>query len=126
VLLSAIAALAVLSGGCGQAERKAEQAAAKTDQQAAGQKPGDHSGWWCAEHGVPEKECSMCQDDVAKECKARGDWCDQHNRAKSQCFKCDPTLKEKYAARYRIKNGGKDPPPTEDEEPEQPKKEPNE
>lgn len=74
-----------------------------------------HSEWWCAEHGIPEAECSMCSAKVAKEFKAKGDWCAKHDRAKSQCFVCDPGLKEKFAAQYRAKYG-KEPPPIEDEE----------
>ena len=31
----------------------------------------------------------------------------------SQCFLCDPKLKEKYAARYRLKYGKEPPPVTE-------------
>jgi hypothetical protein len=50
----------------------------------------------------------------AKECKAKGDWCEKHDRAKSQCFICDPSLKEKFAAKYRAKYD-KEPPPIEEE-----------
>jgi hypothetical protein len=74
-----------------------------------------HAGWWCDEHGIPEHECSMCSTKVATACKAKGDWCEQHNRAKSQCFKCDPSLKEVFAAKYRAKYNGKEPPPIEDD-----------
>ena len=80
-----------------------------------------HEGWWCAEHGVPEDECSMCSAKVAAECKKKGDWCEKHDRAKSQCFICDPKLKETYAAKYRAKYG-KEPPPIEDESKKDPKK----
>ena len=59
----------------------------------------------------------MCSLAVEKECKARGDWCEKHDRAKSQCFKCDPSLKEKFAAKYRAKYG-KEPPPIGEEEDE--------
>ena len=78
-------------------------------------KKDDHSHWWCAEHGIPEDECSMCSAKVAKAFKEKGDWCEKHDRAKSQCFLCDPSLKEKYAAKYRAKYG-KEPPPIEEEE----------
>jgi hypothetical protein len=78
---------------------------------------GKHDSWWCAEHGMPEEECSQCSDKVAKECKAKGDWCEKHDRAKSQCFICDPSLKEKYAAKYRARYG-KEPPPIEEEKDE--------
>jgi hypothetical protein len=97
--------------GCGQETPKA----APTDKVAvAARKADDHSHWWCAEHGIPEEECSMCSAKVAKACKASGDWCEKHDRAKSQCFVCDPSLKEKFAAKYRAKYG-KEPPPIEDE-----------
>jgi hypothetical protein len=75
----------------------------------------DHSGWWCAEHGVPEDICSQCSSKYAAECQKKGDWCEEHNRAKSQCFLCDPKLKEKFAAKYQAKFG-KEPPAIEEEE----------
>ena len=59
----------------------------------------------------------MCSAKVAKECKAKGDWCEKHHRAKSQCFICDPSLKEKYAAKYRARYG-KEPPLPRDNMPE--------
>ena len=69
-------------------------------------------GYWCIEHGIPEKECSMCQADVEKACRAKGDWCEKHpDRAKSQCFKCDISLKAKYDAKYKAHyKTDKDPP----------------
>src|SRR5262245_29785945 len=97
-------------GGCGESER-AKRAKAKAEQAAHG----DHSAWWCAEHGVPEEVCGLCSSKVAKEMKAKGDWCAKHDRPDSQCFICHPEYKEKFAAQYRAKYG-KEPPPTEDEE----------
>lgn len=81
----------------------------------------DHSGWWCAEHGVPEKQCSQCFPKVAAEFQKKGDWCAEHDRAKSQCFICDPSLKEKFAAQYRAKEG-KEPPALKEEEAKEDKK----
>lgn len=81
----------------------------------SGKKAHDHSGWWCAEHGVPEKECSQCSSKVAADFQKKGDWCAEHDRAKSQCFICDPSLKEKFAAQYRAKEG-KEPPALEEDE----------
>jgi hypothetical protein len=101
----------VLALGCSSAEPGGP---AKPKPAAVAQKADDHSGWWCAEHGIPEEECSMCSAKVAREAKAKGDWCKEHDRAKSQCFICDPSLKEKYAAKYRAKYGT-EPPPIEDE-----------
>lgn len=99
--------------GCGGAKDapKAEATPKTKENAVATSKPvDDHSGWWCAEHGIPEEECSMCSSKVAKEFKAKGDWCDKHKRAKSQCFICDPSLKEKYAAKYKAKFGTEPPP----------------
>lgn len=104
----------MILAGCGQEAPKAEPAKTATDKKAVAKKADDHSHWWCAEHGIPEDECSMCSTKVAKACKAKGDWCEKHDRAKSQCFVCDPTLKEKFAAKYRAKYG-KEPPPIEEE-----------
>ena len=75
----------------------------------------DHSGWWCAEHGVPEKQCSQCSSKVAAELQKKGDWCAEHDRAKSQCFICNPSLKETFAKQYRAKEG-QEPPPLEEAE----------
>jgi hypothetical protein len=108
--------LAVLALGCGGAKDapRTEATPKAKDTEVAKNKPvDDHSGWWCAEHGIPEEECSMCSSKVAKEFKAKGDWCEMHKRAKSQCFKCDPSLKEKFAAKYKAKFGT-EPPPIED------------
>jgi hypothetical protein len=113
-LLGLWAAGLLALGGCAREAPNAGKPGQGQPTQAAGKKVDDHSEWWCAEHGIPEEECSMCSAQVAKECKARGDWCEKHNRAKSQCFLCDPSLKEKFAAKYRAKYG-KEPPPVGDE-----------
>lgn len=70
---------------------------------------GEHSGWWCVEHAIPEEVCSMCSASAAKEFKEKGDWCEEHNRAESQCFVCDPTRAEKFSKLYEAKYG-KEPP----------------
>jgi hypothetical protein len=105
--LPLVAALVLFAGGCTQGDSKPVQK--------AGTASSKHDSWWCDEHGIPEAECSMCSKKVADACKAKGDWCEQHNRAKSQCFKCDPSLREVFAAKYRAKYDGKDPPPIEDD-----------
>lgn len=74
----------------------------------------DHSGWWCAEHGVPESECSQCDSKVAAAFQKKGDWCKEHDRANSQCFICNPKAKDKYVAMYKAKYG-KEPPAMEEE-----------
>lgn len=107
--------------GCGpgapdaaQTKPTAGQAALAKGDGKAIPKVDDHSEWWCGEHGIPEDECSQCSSKLAKAMQAKGDWCAKHDRAQSQCFVCDPTLKDKYAAKYRAKYG-KEPPPVEAE-----------
>jgi len=117
-------AIAMLVAGCGKPASpvaKGKEGTQETPAKAtvASEKKevkGDHSGWWCDEHGVPESECSLCSAKVAAEAKKKGDWCDKHDRAKSHCFVCEASLKEKFAARYRAKYG-KEPPPVEEESP---------
>ncbi len=117
VMSGVLFAVAVIATGCGQpnGENGATKVVADAHEghdhaQADGH---DHSGWWCAEHGVPEEECSMCSAKAAKDFKDKGDWCEEHNRAESQCFKCDPTRAEKFAKLYEAKFGHEPPKPTE-------------
>lgn len=77
----------------------------------------DHTGWWCEEHGVPEKLCSLClkEEVVTKKFKDVGDWCKLHDRAQSQCFKCDPSLYARFEKMYEDKYGAKpEKPPAEE------------
>ena len=64
LLIPAVLALT----GCGQGTPVAEPSkATPTDKgTVAAKKADDHSHWWCAEHGIPEEECSMCSSKVAK------------------------------------------------------------
>ena len=116
-LVSLLAAAAVVVSSCSQADSKGGHAKDKPAQVARaskGDKQGDHSGWWCDEHGVPEEICGQCNAKVAAESKKKGDWCKEHDRPDSQCFLCHPELKEKFAAQYRAKYG-KEPPPVQEE-----------
>ena len=102
--------------GCGQTDSSkptADVSHASQDTHGAGEASHDHSDWWCIEHGVPEKECAMCNAKLAAEYREKGDWCDEHNRPASLCFKCDPEKAEKFAALYEAKYGEKPPAPTE-------------
>lgn len=71
----------------------------------------DHSGWWCAEHGVPEEVCGQCSSQAAAAFQKKGDWCREHNRPDSQCFLCHPELEAKFAALYEAKYGKQPPRP---------------
>jgi len=119
----------MLSLGCGQYEKTAADAtAAQTADQhdRGGDHAHDHDGhehaehgeqthgeWWCAEHGVPENECALCDTSLVAVFKANADWCDEHSRPQSQCFKCDPELFKQFAARYAAKYGKQPPKPSE-------------
>lgn len=110
-----LAAAAVLIAGCAKTDGTGAKAGKDTKgsgQEVAKKKDEPkHEGWWCDEHGVPEKECSMClpEAEVKKRFKDAGDWCKEHDRAKSQCFICEASLWDKYKAQYKAKEG-KDPP----------------
>jgi hypothetical protein len=115
--VSIFALLAAGLMGCGSADSKISHAK-DNGKETAGQvkvSAGEHGGWWCDEHGVPEAECSVCDAKVAAEFKKKGDWCEKHDRALSQCFICTPKAKDRYAAIYRAKEG-KEPPPIQDDE----------
>ena len=106
------AAAVLFTVGCGQ-NQPAPAEKGKENAKVQPEEKHDHSEWWCAEHGIPEEECSMCSEAYAKKCKDKGDWCAKHDRADSQCFICHPELKEKFAAKYRAKYGKEPPPVTE-------------
>ncbi|MEX0977954.1 MAG: RND transporter [Pirellulales bacterium] len=99
--ISGMILLLALSAGCGQ---DAAEPAATT-------KSGEHSAWWCNEHGVPEEVCGQCDSKLAAEFQRKGDWCAAHDRPDSQCFACHPELEAQFAARYEAKYGKKPPKP---------------
>lgn len=56
--------------------------------------PGSHEDW-CAEHEVPESQCTRCNADLIpafKAFKATNDWCPEHSRPESQCTICSPQI----------------------------------
>lgn len=107
-LLAGLFAGAVLfAGGCGKPAPVADE---KGKGKPQAEDADDHGGWWCKPHGIPEDECSLCNEEYAKKCKDKGDWCEKHERAASQCFICNPEFKEKFAAKYRAKYGTEPPP----------------
>lgn len=54
--------------------------------------PGSHEDW-CAEHAVPESQCTRCNPSLSAAFKATGDWCEEHSLPESQCLTCNPELK---------------------------------
>src|SRR5438309_744587 len=99
LLPALLASFMLVVGGCGKTDPEPKKDAVPETVAKGAPKETKHDEWWCAEHGIPEEECSLCSDKVAKECKAKGDWCKKHERALSQCFICNPKRKEFYAAK---------------------------
>ncbi len=81
-----------------------EKSSSSTQKEAT-QTEHNYMGWWCVEHGVPEKECSICNPQAAQRFRARGDWCNEHNRAMSQCFQCNPEREKYYIQLFEAKFG---------------------
>ena len=100
-----VSLVAILVAGC--------EKPGADDQKTNDNQTTNHSGWWCAEHGIPEEECSMCSTKAAEKFEKDDDWCKKHDRADSQCFICHPERKEFYAAKYRAKFGKEPPKPVE-------------
>lgn len=53
---------------------------------------------WCAEHRVPESECTICNPDLIESFKAKtymgkSDWCEGHQLPESHCRLCNPEIK---------------------------------
>lgn len=111
ILNLSAAVLLLAAVGCGGTEDSSSESPETQTPGAADS--GQHSGWWCVEHGIPEDECAMCNTKLAAEYQAKGDWCEDHNRPDSLCFVCSPEKAEKYAALYEAKYGQEPPTPTE-------------
>jgi len=47
---------------------------------------------WCAEHAVPESECTICDPSLVETFKASGDWCAGHGLPESHCRLCNPDI----------------------------------
>lgn len=73
-------------------EKQAPATVAPAQHAAANVKPGSHEDW-CAEHAVPESQCTRCNTALVAAFKATGDWCAEHGLPESQCLKCNPNLK---------------------------------
>ena len=47
---------------------------------------------WCAEHRVPESQCTLCNPELVAEFKAKNDWCGEHGLPESHCRLCNPDI----------------------------------
>lgn len=110
-LLTLVASFAAV--GCARTEAPQSNAAPAdaATSETAGHDAASHSGWWCDEHGVPEKVCGQCHSKLAPDFQKKGDWCQTHDRPDSQCFVCHPEHEAKFAAQYEAKYGKKPPKP---------------
>ena len=43
---------------------------------------------WCAGHGVPESQCTICNPELAAQYRDSGDWCLEHSLPESVCPLC--------------------------------------
>jgi hypothetical protein len=99
--LLALLGAAILAAGCGG--QGAPSRTAGTDSattttapaaggHAAGIVPGSWEDW-CAEHGVPETQCTRCDPSLIPAFQAANDWDPEHGLPMSQCTIHDPNLK---------------------------------
>ena len=87
------ASLALGSSACSKEAPSADKPSAEAPAHAPKDvKPGSYEDW-CAEHQVPESQCTRCDPKLAAAFKATGDWCPEHGLPESQCTKCNPDLK---------------------------------
>jgi len=47
---------------------------------------------WCAEHSVPESECTFCNPELVDQFRQTGDWCGGHGLPESHCRLCNPGI----------------------------------
>jgi hypothetical protein len=92
VFLTSILATAACSKPAPEGTKAIASAEAPAAHAPANVKPGSHEDW-CAEHAVPESQCTRCNTDLVAAFKATGDWCAEHGLPESQCLKCNPELK---------------------------------
>ena len=101
--LSAALLVAVSITACSKSTKNGAASGAAGEKAAAAGH--SHEGWWCAEHGVPEEVCALCDPTLVADFKAKGDWCEKHNRPDSQCFICHPEKEAEFVALYEAKFG---------------------
>lgn len=47
---------------------------------------------WCAEHSVPESQCTACHPELIQQFKDQNDWCAGHGLPESHCRLCNPDI----------------------------------
>jgi len=56
---------------------------------------------WCAEHRVPESECTKCNSELIQSFKDKPDWCGGHGIPESHCYLCNPGIKFAQEIEYQ-------------------------
>ncbi|MEW5922859.1 MAG: hypothetical protein AB1746_02615, partial [Candidatus Zixiibacteriota bacterium] len=106
-MLFIIIAAAFLMGGCnsGQSDTHAENDGVEKGHEGHNHAPGEHGQTaalttdshnvadWCAEHLVPESQCTRCNPSLETKFKDSGDWCAGHGIPESHCRLCNPGIK---------------------------------
>jgi cobalt-zinc-cadmium efflux system membrane fusion protein len=107
LFLLGLTALGVILAGCGSETGSMADQSAEVDPHAGHDHgPGEHHDQtattvaaehgnesdWCAEHRVPESECTSCHPELIAEFKASGDWCAGHDLPESHCRLCNPGI----------------------------------
>lgn len=66
------------------------------DTETTGHEGHDHASAlqdWCAEHSVPESQCTKCHPNLVAEFKIKNDWCAEHGVPESHCRLCNPDIR---------------------------------
>lgn len=90
----------LLLAGCGSQETQSRSeslepestATAVSQGHAAGIVPGSYEDW-CAEHEVPETQCTQCDPSLVPAFQAANDWDPEHGLPMSHCRIHNPNLK---------------------------------
>ena len=90
-LVSMLLLCLAVSSGCSKKDG-ADLASPAAEHGAQSAVPGSHADW-CAEHAVPESQCTRCDPSLVAVFKATGDWCAEHGLPETQCLQCNPALK---------------------------------
>lgn len=103
-IVGCAALTALLLLGCGRGGNETPSAASESAAEApatpptgeghadAGVVPGSYEDW-CAEHEVPESQCTRCDASLIPAFQASGDWDADHGLPMSQCRIHDPNLR---------------------------------
>lgn len=92
LILSSVILLAVVGGGLGLAAVRPDLMPAWARLGAAPEAPPDEMGLYCKEHGVPEKFCTLCHEELKDKlllCKEHG------NLPEDICTLCHPEVEKK-------------------------------